>query len=332
MNNCITDVPGVFAGNAHEPRLASGVTAVVFAQPAATAVAILGGAPGVRDTALLEPDMSVAAVDALVLSGGSAFGLDAMGGAQAHLRRIGRGFAVGHSLVPIVPGAILFDLNNGGDKNWGERPPYWDLGLAAAQAASEKPLDLGTAGAGYGATTASLKGGLGAASARTTSGHTVGALVAVNAIGSATLGDGPYFWAAPYEQNAEFGGLGLPVRISPEDLVPRTKGGPAPRAENTTIAIVASDAPFGKAAAKRIAIMAHDGMARALRPAHAPFDGDIVFAASTGKGDETSAGDLVQIGALAADCLARAIARAVFLAQALPFAGALPDWKTRFGK
>ncbi len=330
MNNLITDVPGVFLGNAQDPALASGVTVVIFEKPSAASASILGGAPGVRDTALLEPEMSVAGIDALVLSGGSAFGLDAMGGAQALLHAQGRGLAVGSARVPIVPGAILFDLNNGGDKNWGGQSPYWKLGHAAASSASSKPFQLGTSGAGFGATTANLKGGLGSASARTSGGYTIGAVVAVNAIGSVTIGQQPFFWAAPYERDDEFGGLGLPTRISPADLALQTKGGPAPANENTTIAILACDAPFGKAEAKRIAIMAHDGMARAIRPAHAPFDGDIVFAASTGKGETLDGRQLLEIGALAADCLARAIARAVFEATALPFANALPDWRTAF--
>lgn len=330
MNNLITDVPGVFLGNAQDPALASGVTAVIFETPAAASASILGGAPGVRDTALLEPEMSIARIDALVLSGGSAFGLDAMGGAQAFLHAQGRGFAVGSARVPIVPGAILFDLNNGGDKNWGGQSPYWKMGHAAASSASSKPFQLGTSGAGFGATTANLKGGLGSASARTAGGYTIGAVVAVNAIGSLTIGRRPFFWAAPYERDGEFGALGLPAHISPADLALQIKGGPAPANENTTIAILACNAPFGKAEAKRIAIMAHDGMARAIRPAHAPFDGDIVFAASTGKGETVDGGQLLEIGALAADCLARAIARAVYEATALPLANALPDWRTLY--
>lgn len=335
MNNLLTDVPGLTAGNADDADLASGVTAVLFDRPAAASISVQGGAPGTRDTALLEPDMTVPGVDALVLSGGSAFGLDAMGGVQAFLHGQGRGFAIGQARVPIVPGAILFDLNNGGNKDWGARNPYWDLGHDAAQnakagALTHGPLKLGTAGAGYGATTANLKGGLGSASARTSDGYMVGALVAVNAIGSATVGDGPHFWASPYEQNGEFGGRGLPPSIAQADLALRTKGGANPQTENTTIAIIASNAPFGKLQAKRIAVMAHDGMARALRPAHAPFDGDIVFAASTGDGELITPAQLLEIGALAADCLARAIARGVYEAKALPFAGALPDWNSNF--
>ncbi|MGA8602114.1 MAG: P1 family peptidase, partial [Beijerinckiaceae bacterium] len=263
MKNLITDVPGLSVGNAADARLASGVTALIFETPATASIAILGGAPGVRDGALLEPEMTVDSVDALVLSGGSAFGLDAMGGVQSVLRAQGRGFRIGDVTVPIVPGAICFDLLNGGDK-WGERPPYWDLGRTAALAARDE-FELGTAGAGFGATTATLKGGLGSTSPVTTGGFIVGALVAANGIGQATIGSGPHFWAAPYERGNELGGLGWPSPLPADTLAMRVKGDlPA----NTTIAIVATDAELTKAQAKRLAVMAHDGMARALRPAH----------------------------------------------------------------
>jgi D-aminopeptidase len=327
VKNLITDVPGVSVGNGADARLASGVTAVLFDRPAVASIAILGGAPGVRDGALLEPDMTVDRIDALVLSGGSAFGLDAMGGVQSLLREQGRGFQIGNVTVPIVPGAICFDLLNGGDKDWGERPPYWDLGRAAALAVGHD-FDLGTAGAGFGATTANLKGGLGSASAVTTGGFVVGALVAANGIGQATIGSGPHFWAAPYEHGDEFGGLGWPAPLPADTLSMRTKGDlPA----NTTIAIVATDAELTKAQAKRLAVMAHDGLARALRPAHAALDGDLVFAAATARASQAPAiRDLTEIGLCAADCLARAIARAIYEATALPFPGALPAWRDTF--
>jgi L-aminopeptidase/D-esterase-like protein len=328
MRNMITDVPGLKVGQAHDPALASGVTAVLFDAPAAASIAIHGGAAGVRDTALLAPGMTVEAVDALVLSGGSAFGLDAMGGVSAFLREIGRGFAVREARVPIVPGAILFDLLNGGDKRWTRQPPYWDLGYAAA-ASVDLDFALGTAGAGYGATTANLKGGIGSASAVTSGGFHVGAIVAVNAVGSAIIGKGPQFWAAPFEHGTEFGGLGMPARIFHEDRVLRLKGdGP----ENTTIAVVATDARLTKAQCERIAVMAQDGMGHALRPAHAPMDGDVVFAAATGLAAVPGLRDLAEIGMVAADCLARAIARGVYEATALPFDGALPAWKDLFGR
>ena len=206
--NLITDVEGVLVGSADDTRLASGVTVVLFEEPAIASIAMNGGAPALRDTALLEPEMTIERVDGFVLSGGSAFGLDAAGGVMTYLAEIGRGFEHRGARVPIVPGASLFDLLNGGDKSWGRKPPYWDMGLKAASTAAVD-FALGTAGAGFGATTYNLKGGLGSASAVTSSGFRVGALVVVNSVGRATRGESPYFWAAPYERDAEFGGLGF---------------------------------------------------------------------------------------------------------------------------
>lgn len=327
MKNLITDVPGLTVGEAHDEAAATGVTAIVFDRPTVASIATLGGAPGLRDTALLEPEMTVDHVDAILLSGGSAFGLDAAGGAMAALKEKGRGFEVGPVRVPIVPQAILFDLLNGGNKEWGRMPPYWELGYQATKSSS-LDVALGTAGAGYGATTATLKGGLGSASVRTASGFTIGAIVAVNAVGTATIGDGPHFWAAPYEQSNEFGGLGLPKTISEDDLRPRLKGS-AQRA-NTVIGCIATDAMLTKAECKRLALAAHDGLARAIRPAHTPMDGDTLFAAATGfKPLDKGVMDLTELCIAAADVLARAIARGVYEAKALPFAGALPDWKVR---
>ena len=327
MKNLITDVPGLTLGEAHDEAAATGVTAIVFDRPTVASIATLGGAPGLRDTALLEPEMTVDHVDAILLSGGSAFGLDAAGGAMAALKEKGRGFEVGPVRVPIVPQAILFDLLNGGNKEWGRMPPYWELGYQATKSSS-LDVALGTAGAGYGATTATLKGGLGSASVRTASGFTIGAIVAVNAVGTATIGDGPHFWAAPYEQSNEFGGLGLPKTISEDDLRPRLKGS-AQRA-NTVIGCIATDAMLTKAECKRLALAAHDGLARAIRPAHTPMDGDTLFAAATGfKPLDKGVMDLTELCIAAADVLARAIARGVYEAKALPFAGALPDWKAR---
>jgi D-aminopeptidase len=331
MNNDLTDLAGVRVGHAQDHALASGVTAIVFDRPATASISILGGAPGGRDTALLETDMTVETVDAFVLSGGSAFGLDAAGGAQAALLAMGRGFPVGNMRVPIVPQAIVFDLLNGGEKNWGTKPPYWQMGLEAIEAAMhETSRALGSIGAGLGATTANLKGGLGMASAQGRNGHRVAALVVVNAIGSATIGDTPYFWAAPYEKGREFGARGAPASMPSDGLALRIKGHAAEPA--TTIGAVITDARLTKAQAKRLAIMAQDGLARALRPAHAPMDGDTIFAASTGQkplGEPLL--DLTELGLLAGDCVARAIARGVYEAKALPFPGALPGWKSRFG-
>ena len=324
----ITDVPGLAVGHATDLTLGSGVTAILFDSPATVSVCVLGGAPGGRDTGMLEPEMSVAGVDAVVLSGGSAFGLDAAGGAQAALREAGRGFKLGSALIPLASCAILFDLLNGGNKAWGRFSPYRDLGYAASVAAAPGAFALGTVGAGTGATTATVKGGLGSASGVTRAGHVVGAIVAVNAVGAPTIGDGPWFWAAPFEQGAEFGGRGWPAQMPAGALAPRLKGGPGTA---TTIALVATDAALTKPQAKRLAIMANDGLARAILPAHAPMDGDTVFAASTGRRLLANDIDLTELGQAATIALARAIARAVYEATALPYPGALASWRDRFG-
>jgi L-aminopeptidase/D-esterase-like protein len=326
LKNLITDISGLGVGHAHDEKLGSGVTALIFGIPAIASIAVHGGAPGLRDTGLLAPEMTVERIDGLVLSGGSVFGLDSMGGVVAFLRESGRGFEIRNIKAPIVPGAALFDLLNGGDKSFGREPVYWHLGYRAAAAATDD-FALGSVGAGFGATTVDLKGGLGSASDTTSGGFRVGALVAVNTVGRATIGEGPHFWAAPYEKNGEFGGLGWPAPWPADALAFHVKGDAL---ENTTIAIVATDAALTKAEAKRLAIMAHDGMARALRPAHAPMDGDTVFAAATGTAAKVpTIIDKTEIGSCAADCLARAISRAVYEATPLPFPGALPSWRGR---
>lgn len=328
MRNLITDVPGVKVGHAHDMRLGSGATALIFDRPAVGSIDLRGGGPGTRETALLDPAQTVEGIDAITLSGGSAFGLDAASGVQAWLKEQGRGFAVGASRVPIVPAAILFDLNNGGDKNWGRFPPYRELGYDAATGASAD-FALGTAGAGTGATTVNCKGGLGSASAQSADGVIIGALAAVNAAGSALVGSGPWFWAAPFEQNAEFGGQGWPNPFPADALEPRTKG--SARA-STTLVVVATDAKLTKAQAKRLAIMAQSGLARAIYPIHTPLDGDVVFAVSIGEKALTDSNlALTKVGALAANVVARAIARGVFAASALPFRTATRSWKDQFG-
>ena len=323
--NLLTDVAGIAVGNAQDLRLGSGVTAIVFDRPAVASVSVLGGAPGGRDTELLAPHNTVQAVDAIVLSGGSAFGLDAAGGVQAALREQGRGLVISDVRVPIVSQAILFDLLNGGDKDWGRFSPYRDMGYAAASTLG-RDFALGSTGAGTGATTATVKGGLGSASAITPSGHTVAAIVAVNAVGAPTIGSGPHFWAAPFERNSEFGGRGLPASF---DTTLRVKRG---RGTSTTIGLVATDAVLSKAQAMRLAIMAHDGLARAVLPAHAPQDGDTMFAAATGlRPMHDPVVELTELGHVATQVMARAIARGVYEATALPVPGAQPSWRDRFG-
>lgn len=326
--NSLTDVAGLRVGNAGDDRLKSGVTVVVCDEPAVAAVQVLGGAPGTRETDLLEPHNSVQAINAIVLSGGSAFGLDAASGAQAALRAKGIGFAVREHRIPIVPAAIVFDLQNGGDKDWGLYPPYRELGFEAVQDA-RVDFATGTAGAGVGALSSGLKGGLGTASTVLDNGVTVAALVVANPTGSVTVGRSRHFWAAPFEIGDEFGGLGYPHPLPEDAGEVRMKFREPVAGENTTIAVIATDAALSKAAAKRLAIAAHDGFARAIWPAHTPVDGDLVFGLATARRaeplDEQEAIDLY---AVAGSTMSRAIARAVF--QATPAPNDLfPVWSSR---
>ena len=325
--NLITDVAGLRVGNAADPRLRSGVTAVLCDEPAVAGVQVLGGAPGTRETDLLEPHNAVETVHAVVLSGGSAFGLDAASGVQAALREKGVGFEIGGHIVPIVPAAILFDLRNGGDKEWGRYPPYRELGHAAADAAAAD-FGIGTAGAGAGALTAGLKGGLGSASTVLANGITIGALAAANPAGSVTVGRSRHFWAAPFEIGGEFGGLGYPAPFPAEARAVSLKYRDAVPLANTTIAVIATDAVLTKAAAKRLAIAAHDGFARAIWPTHTPVDGDLVFALATGlSGIAPSADEAIDLYAAAGATMARAIARGIHAAAPEP-GDLFPAWST----
>lgn len=331
--NLITDVPGILVGNAQDATLKSGTTVLTSDSPFTASVHVMGGAPGTRETDLLAPDKSVAKIDALVLSGGSAFGLDACSGVMDALREADRGFPVGPARVPLVPGAILFDLLNGGDKAW-VRNPYRDLGRAAFEAAAED-FSLGTAGAGTGALTAMLKGGLGSASLVLENGVTIGALVAANPLGAVTTPGERHFWAAPFEIGDEFGGigpdrtagLGRSLRSRKIEAIQALGGTPLPpERANTTIAIVATDAALTKAQCMRLATAAHDGIGRAIVPAHTPGDGDLVFAASIcARKLDTPDADLSSLCHAAALCLSRAIARAVYLARPEP-GDLLPCW------
>jgi L-aminopeptidase/D-esterase-like protein len=335
--NLITDVDGIVVGNAEDQRVRSGVSVVLCEAPSVASVDVRGGGPGTRDTDLLDPSCRVDRIDALCLSGGSAFGLSASDGVMRWLKERGRGLAVADAIVPIVPAAILFDLLNGGDKTW-DWPPYRELAYQAADRAG-RDFALGNAGAGLGAKAGNLKGGLGSASAvDPASGLQVGALVAVNARGYTTMGDMPQFWAWALEQEREFGGLpppahGLPLSVSHSraDLThdPADLARSDPRA-NTTIAVVATNARLDKASAQRLAMMAQDGLARSIRPVHTPQDGDTVFAIATGKHD-LGADPLAlgELGTLAADCLARAVARGVYSAATL---GAARGWRDVFGR
>ncbi len=319
--NLITDVAGLNVGQAEDVKARSGVTVILPDDRAVAAVDVRGGGPGTRETDALAADTLVEAVDAIVLAGGSVYGLAAADGAAVWLGAQGRGFGAATAGVPpapIVPAAILYDLANGGDKAWGLDPPYRDLGLAAIRAAG-RDFALGTAGAGAGAMAGSLKGGLGSASIVTAQGHTVGALAAVNSFGSVVAPGGRAFWAGPFEIGAEFGAVPRGEgRADPDDWG-LAKRDPALRA-STTLAVVAVDVIVTPAEARRLAVMAQDGLARAIRPVHAPFDGDVVFVLSTGQRPlpEPRAASLSWLGAYAADCLARAIARGVYEALAWP--------------
>ncbi|AKR58456.1 Peptidase, T4 family [Devosia sp. H5989] len=329
--NLITDVKGLYVGNAEDHKVKSGTTVLVGDKPFIASVDVMGGSPGARETELLAPDKMVEGVDALVLSGGSAFGLDAAGGVMDELRRRGRGFRVESATVPIVPGAIIFDLLNGGDKDWAENP-YRALGAAALANAGEDFV-LGTAGAGTGALTANLKGGLGSASIVLPSGHTVGALVAANPTGSVTMGDHANFWAAPYEIDGEFGNLGAyPGPLSFAQTARSKRDALMNPIANTTIAIVATDAVLTKAQTKRLAVAAQDGITRGASPSHTPVDGDLVFAVSTCEVQlEDPILNTIHLGHAAAVCLARAIARAIYLAT--PAVGDVaPTWQEKWGR
>lgn len=324
--NLITDVAGLRVGNSADAVLKSGTTVVLCDEPAVAAVQVLGGAPGTRETDLLEPHNTVEHVHAITLSGGSAFGLDAASGVQAYLREKSIGFEVAEHRIPIVPSAILFDLMNGGDKDWGLYPPYRELGFEAAQNAAVD-FEIGSVGAGLGAITANMQGGLGSTSSITKSGFTIGALVAVNPMGSVTIGDTNHFWAAPFEIDNEFGGLGYPhplpdnandLQIKFRDM---QRGG-----ANTTIAVIATDAVLTKSQAKRLAISAHGGLARAIWPSHNIYDGDLVFTLATGKsGKEPTPDEFIDLCAAATSTMARAIARGVYAAIAKP-GDILPSW------
>jgi len=298
----------------------TGVT-VVFAEGRAVGAAdVRGGAPGTRETESMLPEGLNVGVDAIVLSGGSVFGLDAAGAVTNWLAAAGRGFRMANApmVAPIVPSAILFDLTNGGDKNWGAEPPYRKLGVAACEHASSD-FKLGNAGAGYGGRAGAYKGGLGSASAVTEEGFEIGALVAVNSFGSPVMPGTSALWAWPFEQGDEMGRQLPPLRGGVALDFPADMKRPPQPGANTTIAVVAVNAVVNQAQAKRIAIMAQDGLARSLRPVHTPFDGDAVFVMATGERTlrDPAALQLGLIGSIAADCLARAVGRAVFEAEAL---------------
>jgi len=328
----VTAIAGLRIGHAEDPAAKTGVTVFLPDAPAVAAVHVGGGAPASRETDLLRPGNLVERIDALVFSGGSAFGLAAADGVMHWLAGRGRGFAVGATRVPIVPAASLFDLANGGDKARlaaGGSSIYPVLGAAACEAAVAAPT-LGSVGAGIGATTADLKGGFGTATVELSGGGRVAAYAAVNCVGRVTFGSTPHFRAAPFEVDGEFGGLGFPSPLPPDAAAIVTKRPLEPQA-STTLALVATDCMLNRDEAQRLALSAHDGIALAVYPAHTPFDGDTVFALSSGaRALEGGPRGLLELCAAATAALARAIARAVFAATPAP-GDRHPTWSGRYG-
>lgn len=315
FNNLITDVPGIKVGNAHDANVRTGVTVLLPDTQVVAGVDVRGGAPGTREVSLLSPSCLAHDSFAIVLSGGSLFGLDAASGVMHWLREKKRGSIFFDACIPTVPSAILFDLRNGGDKSWADEYLYSKLGKQAADNASEI-FELGNSGAGFGATAGGIKGGLGSTSQVAGNGAIVGALVATNSFGSTTMGDSARFWASDHEHNNEFGGAKaydgpLPIKTNiPFD--------DAEAGANTTLGIVATDMELTKAQAQRIAMIAHDGYAKSIHPVHSPFDGDIIFVVSTGKIPMTDPSvDVTYLGLAAAECIARAATRGVYEAKSL---------------
>lgn len=320
--NLITDIAGLKVGHATDEQVRSGVTAVLCGPGWPAGVDVRGGGPGGRETDALSPENLVGRAHALVLSGGSVFGLAAADGVATALSSQGIGLQLreGGVPIPIVPAAVLHDLGNGGDKDWGLSPPYRDLGMRALAAAGAQ-FAMGSVGAGRGAMAGSCKGGIGSSSVDLGEGLTVGALVALNSVGSPMMPDGKTFWGWAFELDGEFGGGGPPQSImdlsdpAPDDsrLAGALKS--LQPGANTTLGVVACNADLSTAECKRIAMMAQDGIARAVRPAHTPFDGDTIFAVASGEirlaAGLLRAAQVGRIGSAAADCLTRAIARAV---------------------
>jgi len=287
QKDCFTDVVGLHVGQAHDDEVNTGVTVIIPEAPVTMGVDVRGGGPGTRDTDALDPTCLVEKVHGLVLSGGSVFGLAAADAATNLLSNDNIGLSFGPRTVPVVPSAILFDLANGGNKAWGGSPPYYGLGEEAYGKLTTH-VEQGRAGAGYGARAGDQLGGIGTASLVTQGGVIVSAIVAVNSFGKVTR-----------DPNATHGIIDMP------------KLGFV--GTNTSIGAVATNVALDKAGCKRLAIMSQDGFARSIRPIHTPFDGDTIFAMSTGafSPKEEMAALLAVVGTLAADCVARAVENAI---------------------
>ncbi len=321
--NLITDVAGLLVGQATDEAARSGATVLLCGGAWAAGVDVRGGGPGGRETDALSPENLVGRAHAVVLAGGSVFGLAAADGVAAALSAKGTGLQLrpGSPRIPIVPSAVLHDLGNGGNKDWGLQPPYRDLGIRALEAAAPE-FALGSVGAGRGAMAGLIKGGIGSASLDLGAGLIVGALVALNSVGSALMPDGKTAWAWAFELDGEFGGGAPPAAMDLSDPAPDESRllsfGRLQAGANTTLGVVACNADLTTVECKRVAMMAQDGIARAVRPAHTPFDGDTIFALASGAVGLDPAhqrgAHVGRIGSAAADCLARAIGRAVYFA------------------
>ena len=342
--NLITDIPGIQVGHAEDNKIGTGVTVITGDKPFSAAVDVRGGGPGTRETDMLSLENSIGRADAIVLSGGSAYGLDACSEVQDLLRQENKGYKVGKAIIPLVPGAVIFDLNIN-DKphvnNIGELSPWRKLANKAYKSANTDFL-LGSFGAGCGATTATLKGGQGSTSWTQTFSngeeYTIGAIVVNNAVGNPLLNEGPHFLSANLEFGNEFGGYGVSNDLY--DNILRAKRLPTSIGQkeifndissNTVVGVVATNAPLTRSNLKRLAIMAHDGIARSLNPSHTPMDGDTIFSITTTediKEQILENVDILALGARASDCVARACNRAIYEAEAI--GNSKPGWKKFF--
>ncbi len=310
----ITDVAGIKVGHFTNSRRPTGCTVILCEDGATGGVDVRGSAPGTRETDLLDPKNLVQQVHAVVLSGGSAFGLETATGVVRYLEERGIGYDVGVAKVPIVPGAILFDLGVGDAKI----RPDAEAGYKACKAASANPPAEGNVGAGAGATVGkmfggkrAMKGGLGTASIKLPTGLTVGAIVAVNAVGDIIdPSTGKLLAGARTPDGKQL--QGSMAGILRGEALPPLLGG-----TNTTIGLIATDAKLDKAQAQKVAQMAHDGLARTINPAHTMFDGDTIFAVATGKTKSTQPANVTLIGALAAEAMAQAVIRAIKAARGI---------------
>ncbi len=316
--NALTDVTGITVGNAHDAALRSGVTVIRLGAGMLCVADVGGGGPVTRETTSVSADTTLRAAHAIVFSGGSVYGL-ASGDAVTHaLAAEGVGYVPvpGTPPVPVVPGAAIYDLDNGGDKTGAGITPYPELARQALAGCAPE-FAIGSAGAGHGAVAGTWRGGLGTASLNLGDGLVVSALAVANPVGSPLMPDGRCLWAWPFEIGAEFGGLRPAPDMPPAAALPGDLKGSGTLA--TTLVVVAVSVPLERVALKRVAAMAQDGLARAVRPIHAPFDGDSLLAVCP---DETVGGPVtvdhnrtLVLGTAAGDCVARAIARGVWEAD-----------------